>query len=233
MRQTKKRTAEQSMAALLAEQAAAYAELAANPVYRWRVSLHEAGHLIVGLVLTPPRQRGLVAAVVLDGGGGLAYAPLGLRSIDEMTMVAAGRAAEKFSERVKPPGPAPRAGALERAVLDTVVAGVKADFAAGGTDDVEIARFCIAGVEHQPDEWIGRHSRIRFYAQLLVNDHAVRIVAAADTLFRTGLLTPRQSKKLLRRQAGLPPERLLATTPQTTIPAGFAGTTAGSPGKEL
>ena len=221
MKKSKKRTPAETLTPF----AAACADVAANPVYRWRCSLHEAGHLVVGLVLSPPAKRGLVGAVVLDGGGGLAYAPLGLRSIDEMTMVAAGKAAEKLAERVKPPGPAPRAGALERTVSGTVVADVKADCAAGVLDHVTLARWSIQGVEDHPGQWMKRHSLVHYHAGLLVNEHAIRIVRGADILYATGILLPSESKKLLEHQPGLPAERL-------KTPPAKPGTTAGTAGKE-
>ena len=64
---------------------------------RWQVALHEAGHVLVGLLFDPEAVRS--AQLTPDGKRGVALVPNGLSDRQEAIVAAAGAAGERYAIR--------------------------------------------------------------------------------------------------------------------------------------
>ena len=152
---------------------------------RWRVCLHEAGHAVAARRLLHCTAK----AMIYEDGFGAAYYGNGCipKTFDDVLAIAAGPAAESLFEQFAPPtfAPAPpvqvtypEAGSELRAQLRESVPDAKA-----------IARWCIAGIEKQPERWVNRYYWIGREASLLVVRYAQEIVETATGLFAHGIIT--------------------------------------------
>lgn len=155
-------------------------------VARWRTCLHEAGHAVVGRALLGHTTR----AAVFDDGWGVADVGDGggVPVSDESAFaVAAGPAAESLAEDYPHPQTA-ASQPLEIRYPATSVC-VKARAEAAMTDDVALARWCIAGFESRPLRWSRRYDWVYEQADALIARHEVEIVAVATSLFTCGIAT--------------------------------------------
>jgi len=152
---------------------------------RWRISLHEGGHAIAGRRLLKQTAR----AVVYDDNCGAAYVGNGVeaRSFEESLTIAAGPAAEALAVDVAPPA-VPPAPPLE-VTYGEKAAFIKNDIRESLPDPVVIARWCIAGIEKEPDRWAKRFYWLRCEAEMFVAAHKQAIVRAATDLFTRGIIT--------------------------------------------
>jgi hypothetical protein len=95
-------------------------------------------------------------------------------------------------------------------------------------DEVQVAKYCVAGVEADPQRWLERHARVTLYARQAVAQHAIRIIRLADVLFRRGIALSGDVKRSLRRQRPLPASRFIPQPP----PADAGALTTPDTGKE-
>lgn len=56
-------------------------------------------------------------------------------------------------------------------------------------DHVVLARFCIGGIEDQPERWAKRHAWIRSVAERLIRSHERSIIEAARVLYLRGVVS--------------------------------------------
>jgi len=184
---------------------------------RWSTAVHEAGHFVIALLLTPQEKWILAGAVILDDGGGLTYTEkLGLVGMDSATCTAAGKLAERLASIAMPPTRMPPTGrVLERAVGAETASAVEGDFkeAVGVTDEIALAQYC--AVEHpgEPEKWYAIYLRVRLYANVLINEHPLKIIAAADLLYTRSVITTQEAPAVMGRQSGLPASRLIHKSP--------------------
>lgn len=163
---------------------------------RWTTSLHEAGHAVAAHVLTGTR----VVMTLHEDGSGAAWPLKELPPTDSAIMTAAGPLAEPLAARHDPPDiPGytgvtspflrPALPTLESAGTPETTAELKRDLAQCVPDDVAIARWCIAGVEREPERWAQRHAFVHALAQRIIRDHEQSIVEAARVLYRRGVVS--------------------------------------------
>ena len=165
---------------------AAQALADANRQARWRTCLHEAGHAVAGRVLLGDVAR----AVVFGDGCGAAYLRSDASShasFEQALAIATGPAAEMLASRYTPPNGAP-ARALEAAYGEPAAA-LRKGLRESPTDADAIARWCIAGVEDQPERWVNRFHWIHREARLFVAEHQDQIVETAAALYGRGIVT--------------------------------------------
>ena len=172
---------------------------------KWRVCMHEVGHLLAGAVLL---KRPTQAMIFGDGSdGGLAY--LGNQSWslsdNEAIAVAAGAIADHMlAGKYSPPEggievqsyPSAQTQHYMEVERSQAAERVKAARAEDTllTDEVLIARWCIAGYEHRPYRWKFRHRWLEKQAFEFVKEHEQKIVALAEMLFELGSIAlPAQS----------------------------------------
>lgn len=157
-----------------------------SAVARWKTCLHEAGHAVAGRVLL----KRSATAVVYDDDRGAAY--LGNdgqipRTFEDALVIAAGPEAEALADLYAPPPtppPAPLTVTHPRGTAPLI-----AQMRESLPDAVVIARWCIRGIENQPDRWAKRHCWIHREAQFFVGRHQQEIVEVAKQLFSSGLMT--------------------------------------------
>jgi len=153
---------------------------------RWCTCLHEAGHAVAGQALLGDAAR----AVVFGDGCGAAYLgsdAAGPASFEQALAIVAGPAGEMLASRYTPPSGAP-APALEAAYGEPAAA-LKEGLRKSPTDAAAIARWCIAGVEDQPQRWVNRFHWIHREAQLFVAGHQDQIAETAAVLYGRGIVT--------------------------------------------
>ena len=151
---------------------------------RWRVCLHEAGHAVAGRRLLRQTAR----AVVFDDGSGMADhggngdAPT---SFKEALAVAAGPAAKALADHHVPPKQ-PLSVPLEITHAEQIK-HLRHRLRECLPDHVALARWCIGGIEEQPDRWTKRYNWIQREARIFVARHQQEIVRAAAALFVRGI----------------------------------------------
>ena len=153
---------------------------------RWRVCIHEAGHAVAGHQLLKCTAR----AVVYNDGVGVADIDVdttNVRTYEEALAVAAGAAAEFLAEEYAPPQVASSAP-LETLYPEQAVT-LKAQIRKYPPDAVAIARWCIRGIEKEPDRWARRFYWIHREARIFVARHHQEIVEVATGLFAKGIMT--------------------------------------------
>lgn len=161
---------------------------------RWMLSLHEAGHAVAASILTG-RQA---IATLHDGAAGAAWPLEDLSPTDRAIMTAVGPLSEALAHRY----PAPEsvrhvAGHTPPRALPTVetIAGVematklRREMSRVVPDHVALARFCVAGIERQPERWAQRHAWIQSLAKRLIRSHEKSIVEAARVLYLRGVVS--------------------------------------------
>lgn len=161
---------------------------------RWTLSLHEAGHAVAASVLTGTRA----IATLHSGTGGAAWLLEDMSATDRAIMTAVGPLAEALADRhSEPAGVTDIAGRTPPPALPTVetIAGAEMANELGREasralpDPVALARFCIAGIEHQPERWAQRHAWVQSLARRLIRDHEKHIVDAARVLYLRGVVS--------------------------------------------
>lgn len=161
---------------------------------RWMLSLHEAGHAVAAWALTGTQA----IATLHDGAAGAAWPLEDLSPTDHAIMTAVGPLAEALAHQHPEPVIVPRvAGDTPPRALPTVetIASVEmaTELRRGRSraipDHVVLARFCIAGVEDQPERWPQRHAWVQTLAARLIRDHEQSIVEAARVLYLRGVVS--------------------------------------------
>ncbi|MFN7020402.1 MAG: M50 family metallopeptidase [Phycisphaerales bacterium] len=163
---------------------------------RWITAIHEAGHAVAGFVLTGTR----VVMTLHEDGSGAAWPLHDMPPTDRAIMTAAGPLAEPLATRHSPPEtPASVAGdspspphalpTIESVGTSETAVELKCDLAKSPSDHVAIARWCIAGIEDQPERWAQRHAWLQTLAARLVRDHEQQIVEAARVLYLRGVVS--------------------------------------------
>lgn len=169
---------------------------------RWTVAIHEAGHAVAAFVLTGTR----VVATLHENGGGAAWPLEELSPTDTAIMTAAGPFAEPLINRYAAPDippsvtsntPSPALPTLETVVTVETAADLHKAIARAVPDHITIARWCIAGVEKQPERWAQRHAWVHTLARRIISDHEKHIVEVARVLYLRGVV----SVPLLERNA--------------------------------
>jgi len=153
---------------------------------RWKTCLHEAGHAVAGSLLL----KRAIKAVVYDDDVGAAYLEIDgaiPRTFEEALAVAAGTAAESLADQYAAPQTRP-ATAMVSAYPEST-APLEAQLRQSPPDAVAIARWCIGGVEEQPERWVRRFHWIHREALILVARHRQEIVEAATGLFGQGIIS--------------------------------------------
>jgi len=153
---------------------------------RWRVCLHEASHAVAGRHVFKQTTRAAVFSNdsgVADTGSG-AGVPISFKGV---LVTAAGHAAEHLARAYPPPQvalPVP----LELTYPEHVKP-LKEQLRQSLPDAVAIARWCIGGIEKQPERWANRFHWIHREARLFVVRHQREIVEVATGLFARGIIT--------------------------------------------
>ncbi|HUU12022.1 MAG TPA: hypothetical protein VM431_15975, partial [Phycisphaerae bacterium] len=80
--------------------------------------------------------------------------------------------------------------------------------APGPSDSEQLATWATSAYEDHPGEWLGRWTRARYEAEGHVQQHARRIILAADLLFLAGAVLPRDVKIILGPLGPLPESRI-------------------------
>jgi len=153
---------------------------------RWRVCLHEAGHIVAGRLAL----KRAVRAVVFDDNVGAAYLDIDGAipgTFGEALAIACGPAAEALADKHAPPRVPPVP--VLTATYPGVATPLKAQLPQSPPDAVAIAGWCIGGVESQPDRWVRRHNWIHREARIFVSRHRQEIVEAARDLYGRGIAT--------------------------------------------
>jgi hypothetical protein len=156
-------------------------------VTRWRSRLHEAGHAVAGHRLL---KRTVMAAVYEDGVGA-AYLDIKAaipRTFEEALAIAAGPAVEALADVNAPPQELPPAPPLT-ATHPEAVAPLVAQLRQSPRDAEAIARWCIRGIEDEPERRIKRFHWIRRQADLFVTRNQQEIVDVAAGLYERGVIT--------------------------------------------
>lgn len=156
---------------------------------RWTLSLHEAGHAVAAHALTGAKAT----ATLHYGGGGASWPSADMNPTDRAIMTAAGPLAELLADRYTAPELSPSSAArpptAETIVSPETATALRRELVRAVPDHVALARFCIAGVEHQPERWAQRHVWIRSVTQRLIQSHKTSIVDAARVLFLRGVVS--------------------------------------------
>ena len=168
--------------------------------HRWRAALHEAGHLVAHLVLTPPghRLRRLIVRAVVDGAAGcVELVPPLADATAETLMTSAGLGAEALAAKHGPPaskadaerGAAPPTRLPWRSYFSpTDDREAVRSAASGPTDDRRIALWAVTGHESAPETWASRVADLRAEAVAIIAENKPAVLAAARRLFLDGSL---------------------------------------------
>ena len=154
---------------------------------KWRICLHEAGHLLAGVRLLGHTSQ----AMTFRDNIGLAYIGVGgiPRTDAEATAVAVGEVAEALSRKYSPPQVEMRTcpDAERPEYVDRIKAGQFDD--SFMPDAMAIARWCIADCESRPYRWKRRYEWLYDQADAFVEEHELQILSLAQQLFSSGSLT--------------------------------------------
>ena len=162
---------------------------------RWQVALHEAAHVLVGLLFAPEAMQS--AQLTPDGKRGLALVPGGLSDRQSAIFAAAGAAGERYASRWPVPRMKPRKVTSEprtvEAIRQKAIAETFTDHAAEFfkkrgilTDAEHVGIYCVKLHPDSPNEWPGDVRRVQADALRLVRRHKVMLRAIATELFREG-----------------------------------------------
>lgn len=168
---------------------------------RWMLSLHEAGHAVAAWTLTGTQA----IATLHDGAAGAAWPLEDLGPTDRAIMTAVGPLAEALAHRYPAPeivrhvggDTPPRAlPTVETIATVEMATELRREMTRAVPDHVVLARFCIAGVEHQPERWAQRHAWIQSLANRLISSHEKSIVQTARVLYLRGVVSvPLEERK--------------------------------------
>ena len=166
----------------------------ADKLTRWVVSIHEAGHLLVGMLFDPEAVRS--AQLTPDGRRGLALVPGGLSDRQAAIFAAAGMAAERCairwpvprSKRRKPSDPQSVTAMREQAIAETFTDHAAGFFKQRGnlTDNEHVGIYAVKLHPDSPGEWAGDVMRVQADALRLVRRHRCLLRQIATQLFREG-----------------------------------------------
>jgi hypothetical protein len=116
-----------------------------------------------------------------------------MSATDRAIMTAAGPLAESLTARHSAPElPCPianRPPTAETIASAETATELRHAIVRAVPDQVTLARFCIGGVEDQPERWSQRHTWIRSLAQRLIQSHENSIVEAARVLYLRGVVS--------------------------------------------
>jgi hypothetical protein len=162
---------------------------------RWRISVHEAAHL-VGLSQIPgavPRE----AYLKVEGGGRTCCdrIPNERLTTDAAIMTLAGSIAEEELLPIWPP-PQSRKRAAKFHSFGKPAPREPREQTATMSDDRYVALWVFNGHESQPDEWRPRYGWLKFHTELWVRGNAKEILKVARRLYRYGsvrLARPRRA----------------------------------------
>ena len=160
---------------------------------RWTVSVHEAAHCTIGLLLATDPTEKAAAIIGSHFGDGCAPLPTSLGRYGFILAVAAGPAAvELFECEPAPPMPVTRGRPVNVSSLPVFpdepreggegTAKEKSD-----PDEVRIAEWCIEGCARRPWEWLRNHENITTEARRMVTEHRAAILAVAREVFSDGV----------------------------------------------
>ena len=167
-----------------------------NRADRWRIALHESGHLVCGRTLSKWSLT-VRAALLPDGSAaaGMADAHPALSPFRDAAMRAAGRRAEGLARLFGPPekrertdAPSPSADAPER-LPKKQARQIVENFRRSKhfePDGYMVAHFCVGSGEAGPREWGKVYRRVHAQSRLSVWIHRREIVAVAERLFLDG-----------------------------------------------
>ena len=157
---------------------------------RWHVSVHEAGHLVVGLLLAADPTEKAGAIVESHNGDGCAPIPKSLCRFDRMIAVAAGpAAAELFWHELPPPLPTVAADVSALPVYPPMPLPEREKAEppkVADSDAIVLARGCIENCERHPWRWVQNFTAFTTQARLLVLDNRAKVLAVATRVFREG-----------------------------------------------
>jgi len=163
-------------------------------MHRWVVSLHEAGHVVCGMVYDPETVRS--AQLTPDGRRGLALQPVSLSDRQQAIFAAAGACAERYATRWPVPrskSQKPTAPQSVAAMREQAVGQVFGDHATeffkkrGHVCDAEHVGFYAVRLHpSDPSEWPADVRRVQADALRLVRRHKAMLRQIATGLFQTG-----------------------------------------------
>ena len=167
----------------------------ADKLTRWVVSIHEAGHLLVGMLFDPEAVRS--AQLTPDGRRGLALQPVSLSDRQQAIFAAAGAAGEMYASRWPVPRMKPRKVTSEprtveairqKAIAETFGDHARDYFTRRGhvCDNEHVGRYAVALHPSDPNEWPGDVRRVQADATKLVRRHKDLLRTIATQLFREG-----------------------------------------------
>jgi len=165
---------------------------------RWRISLHEAGHVIAWCALSGRRDT---AGVCLDGGGGLAYVGDGAGRVESGAILMAGNLAGELAERY--PAPTERPTPVDcTAESDSLGAKLHDDLRQAVPDDEKVAKLCTNEAHMNLAVWTDRFHAMETLAQSILAANEAAIIEVARKLFLRGCVTQRDLEGLeLKRGA--------------------------------
>ena len=168
---------------------------------RWATSIHEAGHAVAAIAL-----GGQCTQVTLQPDtSGMAFIQDLLYS-DDVVATAAGPVAEKLLADTPAPEqvPTPESFDVRPSIADLTPAEKLEHIAAKyppistPSDARVVAEFCIRGVEDDSARWIERHQFILHRAEVVVRNHADKILRVARELFARGILTENEIEEAMK-----------------------------------
>ena len=173
-------------------------KLSARQRYRWKVALHEAGHLVVACITSKRYFAG--AQILFNECAPCAYLPEQDDDFLSAAAVAAGRAAEALAEQHDPPWvPMYRGKPLPEFRTRAVRKALTSDRRTSMPDPVFLARWAIAHVEDEPLRWAQRLRWIYRVAEHYVGEHAAAVLALARILYVQGIVLSGDVARVLGR----------------------------------
>jgi hypothetical protein len=149
---------------------------------RWKTAIHEAGHLVIGLLLAAdPTER--CFAVLKSDGDGEASMPISTNSDDQICATACGPVAQdmlRVSPCPRPPEPSPLVEVPRLPVFPDEKSQGRTTAPPEPTPDaVRIARNCIEGFERHPWLWLRNYQTLMDEAHRRVFENASLILSVA------------------------------------------------------
>jgi len=173
-------------------------KLSARQRHRWKLALHEAGHLVVGCITSDRYTAG--AQILLNECAPCAYLPEQDDDFLCAAATAAGRAAEALAEQHDPPA-VPRSRGKPSPELRTraLRKALTSDRRMSMPDTVFLARWAIAHVEDEPLRWAQRLRWIYRVAEHYIGQHAGAVLALARILYVQGIVLSADVARVLGR----------------------------------
>jgi hypothetical protein len=164
-------------------------------MHRWQVALHEAGHVLVGLLYDPHAVRS--ASLTSDGRRGIALQPVSLTGRQAAIFAAAGACGERYAIRWAIPrakrrkvttDPKTPAAMRELAVAQVFTDHATEFFKKRGhvSDNEHVGIYAVRLHPSDPNEWAGDVKRVWRDAARMVRRHKTLLRAIATQLFLEG-----------------------------------------------